>query len=124
MYQEKLIKLLNELKKEGGEFNAVYIEYDGYGDSGCIEGVFLELPQGDLIRGKISKTVVSFFYDYIEEICPGWEINEGSSGKIKILLKDDEVKIEHLHQERFEYYEDTYYEESIPRPQGGASTTS
>ena len=101
----------------------VEVEYDGQGDSGCIETVSysdehgeyssldkcllpgwktfgrqeLDLETGVRKRQEVDGTVEDFIEDFVYERLPGgWEINEGSFGTFKIDLKEKSWDSSHL----------------------------
>ena len=103
----------------------VEVEYDGQGDSGCIETVSyldekeehsLSLPistdflpgwkefksfdwneNGVMTQQEVDGTIGSFIEDFVYERLPGgWEINEGSFGTFKIDLKEKSWDSSHM----------------------------
>jgi hypothetical protein len=108
LLQDKLNKLIEQLHPN---ITDIICEYSGSGDEGSIESV--EFLSGKLdanlnISNELRDGFNNFFYDYLEEKHPGWEINDGSSGKIDIDVKNRMVTIVHN-----EYYSDsnTYTDE-------------
>lgn len=57
-----------------------------------------ETSLGDALREIV--------YDILEMEYPGWEINDGSSGNLRINVKDKKFKLEHT-----TYYTESKYEE-------------
>src|SRR5450432_48705 len=62
--------------------HSVEIDYDGCGDSGCIENVAYRDGQGSAVdlAGKLAMTeeqLTDLFYDLIQARHPGWENNDG-----------------------------------------------
>ena len=107
----------------GKGIHFVTVEYDGQGDSGCIEEVDyldekgghsppgkcllpgwktfgrqeLDLETGVRKRQEVDGTVEDFIEDFVYERLPGgWEINEGSFGTFKIDLKEKSWDSSHL----------------------------
>jgi hypothetical protein len=64
--------------------------YTGGGDSGYIEGSFEET--GDAIPSSVE----NWCYDKLESNFGGWEINEGSNGKIIFDFNESTVLFEHV----------------------------
>jgi hypothetical protein len=77
-------KFLDEINSTG-----VVIDYSGGGDSGYIEGQY----QSENGSGDVPSEIEDICYDLLEEF-GGWEINEGSQGKIS--LTKDSININHL----------------------------
>jgi hypothetical protein len=108
------------------DIHFVEVEYDGAGDSGCIEtvsysdehgeyspqppistdflpgwktfgGQELDLETGVRKRQEVDGTVEDFIEDFVYERLPGgWEINEGSFGTFKIDLKEKSWDSSHM----------------------------
>jgi hypothetical protein len=77
-------KFLDEINSTG-----VVIDYSGGGDSGYIEGQY----QSENGSGDVPSGIEDICYDLLEEF-GGWEINEGSQGKIS--LTKDSIDVNHL----------------------------
>jgi hypothetical protein len=77
-------KFLDEINSTG-----VVIDYSGGGDSGYIEGQY----QSENGSGDVPSGIEGICYDLLEEF-GGWEINEGSQGKIS--LTKDSIDVNHL----------------------------
>ena len=80
-----------EIRKflDGINSTGVVIDYSGGGDSGYIEGQY----QSENGSGDVPSGIEDICYNLLEEF-GGWEINEGSQGKIS--LTKDNIKINHL----------------------------
>jgi len=107
------------------DIHFVEVEYDGQGDSGCIETVsyldekekplgaapwvgtdFLpgwkefksyEVVDGVTTRQEVDGTIEGFIEDFVYGKLPGgWEINDGSFGTFKIDLKNKSWDSSHL----------------------------
>lgn len=85
MYDE-FIKIQKFLKEHN--INEMRVDYNGGGDSGYI-GEIYESKNGS---GRISDEIEEICYYLLEEF-GGWEINEGSSGIIR--MSNDEIEVEH-----------------------------
>ena len=126
-YEEKRQESLKNARAELKKFcelltpfkvDFVELEYDGCGDSGAIERVnFISgvtQYKGRLPRNKFSSAWSKEKIDFkeaLEETCyqflpDGWEINEGSFGKLVIDVTKKSIRVEHN-----ERYEDTHYTE-------------
>jgi len=83
-------KLLEKLRRLGVEI--VTADYDGSGDRGQIED-----PQfgSREVPAETQKAVLDFFYDALEEVHPGWELNEGSYGTFEWDVRVDAIKLAH-----------------------------
>lgn len=84
-------KLLRELARSN--ISQVVVEYDGAGDSGQIDDVFTE--PDDAGNQEITNQIEKFAYDVLECYWPGWEINDGSSGRLTISVEDQQVVLDH-----------------------------
>ena len=108
------------------DIHFVEVEYDGQGDSGCIETVSyldekeelsqqppistdflpgwqtlvsrsLNLEDGVMTRQEVDGTVEDFIEDFVYERLPdGWEINDGSFGTFMLDLKEKSWGGSHL----------------------------
>ena len=76
-------KFLDEIKA-----TSTTISYNGSGDSGYIEGTY-ESEKGS---GDVPAAIEDICYSLLEEY-GGWEINEGSQGKI--VFTKDEIDVQH-----------------------------
>ena len=76
-------KFLDEIKA-----TSTTISYNGSGDSGYIEGTY-ESEKGS---GDVPAAIEDICYKILEEY-GGWEINEGSQGKI--VFTKDEIDVQH-----------------------------
>lgn len=80
-------ELDNFLDQEGVQ--SIEISYNGSGDDGTIEGTY----SSDNKSGDITSEIKDICYNLLEEF-GGWEINEGSQGKI--IMTPKYIEIEHL----------------------------
>jgi len=106
--REKVAALL---KSHG--VRSVHADYDGEGDEGQINTPdFLgdaipgaeqrpDFPQVLVIKieDSLSERVRDLLYTFLEDLYPGWEINEGSYGQFEWNLKTDKIQL--THNERF-----------------------
>lgn len=85
----------------------IVVEYNGAGDSGCIEqltvfddkAIPFWLENANVPNPSTLKdTIESIFYDLLETRYGGWEINDGSYGSFTWDLLADTLK--HTHSER------------------------
>jgi len=91
----------------------VHIDYDGCGDSGCIESITYTDGQGSAVdlTGKLAiseEQLFDLFYDLTQARHPGWENNDGAYGEFDWNLTDDALK--HTHNDRFTDYDTTEHE--------------
>lgn len=71
----------------------VTIEYDGCGDSGCIEHISFDPERAASPRlVKISGRIEHAAYQFLPD---GWELNAGSYGEITIDVKSGKMHREH-----------------------------
>lgn len=101
-YQERLERERAEARQSMGkacdvlaEFGAteVRIEYDGYGDSGAVEGVTATGSAGDVeIPADLHEELISA----AERLLPdGWENNSGAFGALVLNVADRRLTREH-----------------------------
>jgi hypothetical protein len=93
--------------------HSVAIDYDGCGDSGCIENIAYRDNQGSAVdlAGKLAMTeeqLTDLFYDLIQARHPGWENNDGACGEFQWNLTQDALR--HTHNYRFTDYDTTEHE--------------
>jgi hypothetical protein len=83
-------ELVRQLQELGAD--KVTAAYDGCGDSGQIES-----PNfwGVEIAHDLVTAVEALFYDYLEELYGGWELNEGSYGIFEWDLRADKISLAH-----------------------------
>jgi hypothetical protein len=104
--KEELSRLQNVMRDAG--IAKLVTQYNGSGDSGYIEQVFInDVHEGEELNPdsgmwpKIENAAFAVLtYNY-----PGWEINEGSKGEIDFALNEDgkiSVKIRHAWMEYVE----------------------
>lgn len=106
-------KMMQALREAG--VKSVEIEFDGYGDSGNIEGIAYTPPADgkaevddsphevtDWSQSGPERKVRNYTLDeLVEEVCysllgswhPGWEINEGSYGTFRIDAEADSIAL-------------------------------
>ena len=100
-----------QLKDAGVEH--VHIDYDGCGDSGCIESITYTDGQGSAVdlTGKLAiseEQLFDLFYDLTQARHPGWENNDGAYGEFDWNVAEDALK--HTHNDRFTDYDTTEHE--------------
>jgi len=93
MSSNRLTSLINDdiiknLKYAGVERIECY--FDGSGDSGTVEDAIIipDLVSGEWMKEQIRETCSQIIHNN----CGGWEINEGSSGKVVIDLTKKQIK--------------------------------
>ncbi len=115
-YRERALRCAAERRALPDELRAggvcrVTAEYNGCGDSGCIEDLqFFDSaakPIADEVLGALVTRTQSFFDDVIDLRHPGWENNSGGEGSIEWLLTED--KFHHSHTTFFEDSDTTEY---------------
>jgi hypothetical protein len=84
----------------------LYVEYNGGGDSGYIEGNFEPTNEG------IPARIEDWCYEQLERNFGGWEINEGSQGRFIFDFNKLTCVLEHVYNVE-ESQSDTLYEESF-----------
>lgn len=90
----------------------IEIEYDGSGDSGDIESVIASIGSETVeLADETSRVLEDYAYALLQHREPGWEINEGSFGRITINVADRRVTLEHS--TRYEAYEESTIEETL-----------
>lgn len=90
-------EVLARLKSEGA--STVTITYSGCGDEGSVEGTIAETAGAvelDLAE-EDEETLGDWGESRLEEIHPGWEFDEGSSGQFTIDLAGETPSVEHVH---------------------------
>ena len=95
-------------------------EYNGYGDSGQLEAVELIGGGGDAARAGVTvgrveqrfedgrwtrvvedrevaldEALKDLFYDALEMLAPGWEINDGSQGTVSLVVATGKIDLCH-----------------------------
>ena len=90
MSQETRAELAHQLRELGVEM--VTADYDGSGDSGQIQD--LEFGS-DKVPPALGTTVQDLFYDVLEDLYGGWEINEGSFGQFRWDVAGDSINLVH-----------------------------
>jgi hypothetical protein len=93
--------------------HTVQIDYDGCGDSGCIENIAYRDCHGGAVdlAGKLAMTeeqLTDLFYDLTQARHPGWENNDGACGEFQWNLTEDALR--HTHNDRFTDYDTTEHE--------------
>ena len=84
----------DELAEAGIE--KVVVEYSGENDEGYINEITCEPDDGAInYRDDLYNTVERAAYDLLSKEWGGWEINEGSSGKITIDVKERTTELKH-----------------------------
>jgi hypothetical protein len=111
-YNKKVV--MEELKKQG--VKQIYAEFDGSGDSGCLQCSLHSLPNKNtrvqtfedkpiLLENKwvnkykketveIEQAIEDLMYEALEVKFAAWEINEGAYGKITLNPQKETIEIE------------------------------
>ncbi len=82
--------ILEDYKKRYPNLNSAYVNYNGGGDSGEIDG--------DLETPDYNETfpITQDLEDFIYRLLPGgWEINEGSRGTVHLDFKNNTINFDH-----------------------------
>ncbi len=93
--------LLSALSKLDQNLTRIEVDYDGAGDSGSIEGIEFFSTKGgkemkvEVGEGEIRNAVEEFVYAQLEDRYSGWEINDGSQGKVTIDVTNGKATFEH-----------------------------
>ena len=82
----------DELAEAGIE--TVEIDYHGEGDEGYIEEIVTE-PEGVTYGDALYRDIEQTAYDILSSRHPGWEITEGSHGKLTIFVKERRAELKH-----------------------------
>ena len=98
-------ELLAELRALG--VRGVSAEYDGYGDSGNIEGLVMQ-PEAVALEPYSETRLSDFLWGMAYHQNPGFENNEGAFGEIKWDLKSDKINV--THNARYTETNTTYHE--------------
>lgn len=86
-------ELKKELEKEFGDFKFIEVQFNGYGDSGGLEGI--KVDGRDYGSDRIPSLIDDVLYGMLSEF-GGWEIDSGSEGFFDIDLENDKVVL-HFH---------------------------
>ena len=86
-------ELKKELQKRFGEFKDVKIQFNGYGDSGELDGI--KVDGRDYGSDRIPSSLEEVLYTMLQNF-GGWEIDSGSEGFFNIDLENDKVVL-HFH---------------------------
>lgn len=86
-------ELKKELEKEFGDFKYVEVQFNGYGDSGGLEGI--KVDGRDYGSDRIPSLLDDVLYGMLGEF-GGWEIDSGSEGFFDIDLENNKVVL-HFH---------------------------
>jgi len=76
------------------QVSRVEASYDGYGDSGNIEGVSLS-PEGITLDPDLSRSLTDFLWDVAYNLHPGFENNDGAYGEITWDIVADRINVSH-----------------------------
>jgi len=85
--------LKKELEKEFGDFKLIEVQFNGYGDSGGLEGI--KVDGEEYGSDQIPYSLKNVLYGMLGEF-GGWEIDSGSEGFFDIDLENDKVVL-HFH---------------------------
>jgi hypothetical protein len=111
---EKFIEMFN--RKEIDEITA---RYNGSGDSGEISQIEIDdksmnMRWGTVAQDEDEKLIQNTLYGYLENAFAGWEIDDGSSGDIKIYKPyDDTIVIDIEHTWNMRVMEKSSYKKEI-----------
>jgi len=86
-------ELKKELQKRFGEFKDIEIQFNGYGDSGGLDGI--KVDGRDYGSDDIPSSLEDVSYTMLQNF-GGWEIDSGSEGFFNIDLENDKVVL-HFH---------------------------
>ena len=100
-FGKSVIELGGQIPQNG----VLTLKYDGGGDSGYLEGDFVEGP-------AVPKDIEDWCYNELEENFGGWEINEGSSGYFYFDFDNKELTLQHTDNVEVSA-ENSLYEESF-----------
>lgn len=88
----------------------IRVEYDGYGDSGQIEGIEYLRKNGKPLAGLNSNNLNALVQEYVLLVLPsGWENDTGAFGTIEIDVASRKAHV--VHNGRFEDYETDEFED-------------
>ncbi len=76
----------------------IEVDYSGAGDSGNIDAVHFISKKGEeseMDDKEVREAVEEFAYAQLEEHYGGWEINDGSQGKMTIDVTNGKASFEH-----------------------------
>ncbi len=76
----------------------IEVDYSGAGDSGNIDAVHFISKKGEeseMDDKEVREAVEEFAYAQLEEHYGGWEINDGSQGKMIIDMTNGKASFEH-----------------------------
>lgn len=100
-FGKDVIELGGQIPQNG----VLTLKYDGGGDSGYLEGDFVEGP-------AVPKDIEDWCYNKLEVHFGGWEINEGSSGYFYFDFDNREFTLQHTDNVEVSA-ENSLYEESF-----------
>ena len=100
-FGKSVIELGGQIPQNG----VLTLKYDGGGDSGYLEGDFVEGP-------AVPKDIEDWCYNELEENFGGWEINEGSSGYFYFDFDNKELTLQHTENVEISA-QNTLYEENF-----------
>ena len=100
-FGKSVIELGGQIPQNG----VLTLKYDGGGDSGYLEGDFVEGP-------AVPKDIEDWCYNKLEENFGGWEINEGSEGYFYFDFDNKELTLQHTDNVEVSA-ENSLYEESF-----------
>ena len=100
-FGKSVIELGGQIPQNG----VLTLKYDGGGDSGYLEGDFVEGP-------AVPKDIEDWCYNKLEENFGGWEINEGSDGYFYFDFDNKELTLQHTDNVEVSA-ENSLYEESF-----------
>jgi hypothetical protein len=88
---------LREMLSRRPEIASLEVQYNGSGDNGQVEDVAAYDDKNNRLPPdhELDAAAEELVYDLLGVHCPGWEINEGSSGRITIDAKTLKATIDH-----------------------------
>lgn len=89
IYEEEP-EIVERLESEGLSLDqsTIYVDYNGGGDSGWLEGIF---DNGE----EVPRFFEDWCYDKLNSDYSGWEIDEGSSGSFIVNFEEKTIEIVH-----------------------------
>lgn len=95
-------ELKKEVENDFGDFKNIEVQFNGYGDSGGLEGI--KVDGKDYGSDRIPSSLEEVLYPMLQNF-GGWEIDSGSEGFFDIDLENDKVVL-HF-----------YWNEQVDRPE-------
>lgn len=86
-------ELKKEVEKYFGDFKNIEVQFNGYGDSGGLEGI--KVDGEEYGSDSIPRSLKEVLYPMLQNF-GGWEIDSGSEGYFDVDLENDKVVL-HFH---------------------------